>query len=186
MRLEVESLLAAQEEAGRSFLEFPGSEAEVLAIGTRLGPYEILSLLGEGGMGTVYKARDSRLERFVAIKLLRADLADRPELRERFIREARTVARLNHPHICTLHDVGHQDNSDFLVMEYLEGETLAERLERGPLPLDEVLRHATEIADALDKAHSKGATHRDLNPGNIMFTSTGSKPPHSVLADLLQ
>ena len=186
MRLEVESLLAAHEEAGRSFLEFPGSEAEILAIGTRLGPYEILSLLGEGGMGTVYKARDSRLERFVAIKLLRADLADRPELRERFIREARTVARLNHPHICTLHDVGHQDNSDFLVMEYLEGETLAERLERGPLPLDEVLRYATEIADALDKAHSKGVTHRDLKPGNIMLTSTGSKLLDFGLAKLRQ
>jgi serine/threonine protein kinase/tetratricopeptide (TPR) repeat protein len=175
MRLEVESLLAAHQEAGSSFLEFPDSEAEVLAIGTKLGPYEILSLLGEGGMGTVYKARDTRLDRFVAIKLLRADLADRPELRERFIREARTVASLNHPHICTLHDIGHQGDSDFLVMEYLEGETLAERLERGPLPLDEVLRYASEIADALDKAHSEGVTHRDLKPGNIMLTSTGSK-----------
>jgi tetratricopeptide (TPR) repeat protein/TolB-like protein len=175
MRLEVESLLAAHQEAGTSFLEFPDSEAEVLAIGTKLGPYEILSPLGEGGMGTVYKARDSRLDRFVAIKLLRADLADRPELRERFIREARTVASLNHPHICTLHDIGHQGDSDFLVMEYLEGETLAERLERGPLPLDEVLRYASEIADALDKAHSEGVTHRDLKPGNIMLTGTGSK-----------
>jgi eukaryotic-like serine/threonine-protein kinase len=175
MRLEVESLLAAHQEAGTSFLEFPDSEAEVLAIGTKLGPYEILSLLGEGGMGTVYKARDTRLDRFVAIKLLRADLADRPELRERFIREARTVASLNHPHICTLHDIGHQGDSDFLVMEYLEGETLAERLERGPLPLDEVLRYASEIADALDKAHSEGVTHRDLKPGNIMLTGTGSK-----------
>src|SRR5260370_6858049 len=110
-------------------------------------------------MGTVYKARDSRLERFVAIKLLRADLADRPELRERFIREARTVARLNHPHICTLHDVGHQDNSDFLVMEYLEGEPLAERLEGGPLPLDAALLYATEIADALHNPHPHSATH---------------------------
>ena len=175
IRQEVESLLAAHQEAGATFLEFPDSEPSILAAGTRLGPYEILSLLCEGGMGTVYKARDSRLDRFVAIKLLRADLADRPELRERFIREARTIASLNHPHICTLHDIGHQDNSDFLVMEYLEGETLAQRLERGPLPLDEVLRYASEIADGLDKAHSKGVTHRDLKPGNIMLTSTGSK-----------
>jgi serine/threonine protein kinase/tetratricopeptide (TPR) repeat protein len=175
IRREVESLLAAHQEAGSTFLEFPNSETYILPTGTKLGPYEILSLLGEGGMGTVYKARDSRLDRFVAIKLLRADLADQPELRERLVREARSIASLNHPHICTLHDIGHQDNSDFLVMEYLEGETLAQRLERGPLPLDEVLRYATEIADALDKAHSKGVTHRDLKPGNIMLTSTGSK-----------
>jgi eukaryotic-like serine/threonine-protein kinase len=174
IRREVESLLAAHQEAG-TFLEFPDSEPSLLAAGTRLGPYEILSPLGEGGMGTVYKATDSRLDRFVAIKLLRADLADQPELRERFLREARTIASLNHPHICTLHDIGRQGNSDFLVMEYLEGETLAQRLEKGSLRLDEVLRYATEIADALDKAHSKGVTHRDLKPGNIMLMSTGSK-----------
>src|ERR1700676_4906671 len=143
--------------------------------GTRLGPYEILAPLGEGGMGKVYKARDTRLDRLVAIKLLQADIADRPELQERFEREARTVASLNHPHICTLYDIGHQDNAGFLVMEYLEGETLAQRLESGPLPLEEVLRYATEIADALDKAHSKGVIHRDLKPANIMLTSTGSK-----------
>src|SRR4029077_8345660 len=175
IRREVESLLAAHQEAGSTFLEFPNSETYILPTGTKLGPYEILSLLGEGGMGTVYKARDSRLDRFVAIKLLRADLADQPELRERLVREARSIASLNHPHICTLHDIGHQDNSDFLVMEYLEGETLAQRLERGPLPLDEVLRNATEISDALDRAHSKGVIHRDLKPANIMLTSTGSK-----------
>jgi tetratricopeptide (TPR) repeat protein len=126
-------------------------------------------------MGKVYKARDTRLDRLVAIKLLQADIADRPELQERFEREARTVASLNHPHICTLYDIGHQDNADFLVMEYLEGETLGQRLDSGPLPLEEVLRYATEIADALDKAHSKGVIHRDLKPANIMLTSTGSK-----------
>lgn len=175
LKSEVESLLAAHQEAGDAFLEFPDSETYILTNGTRLGPYEILSPLGQGGMGTVYKARDSRLGRFVAIKVLRADLADRPELRERFVREARTVASLNHPHICTLHDIGHQDNLDFLVMEYLEGETLAERLDRGPLLVEEVLRYAIEIADALDKAHSKGVTHRDLKPGNIMLTGAGSK-----------
>jgi serine/threonine protein kinase/tetratricopeptide (TPR) repeat protein len=143
--------------------------------GTRLGPYEILSGIGAGGMGEVYKARDTRLDRIVAIKVLSAHLADRTDLRERFVREAKTIASLNHPHICTLHDFGHQDGTDFLVMEYLEGETLAERLSRGPLPLEEVVRYAIEIADALDKAHRKGVTHRDLKPGNIMLTSTGSK-----------
>ena len=175
MRIEVESLLAAYSQAATDFLDIPNGDADLLPIGTRLGPYEILALLGQGGMGTVYKARDSRLDRFVAIKLLRVDIADRPEIHERFVREARTIAGLNHPHICTLHDVGQQDHADFLVMEYLEGETLAQRLERGPLPLEEVLRYVAEIADALDKAHSKGVIHRDLKPGNIMLTSTGSK-----------
>jgi eukaryotic-like serine/threonine-protein kinase len=143
--------------------------------GTRLGPYEILSAIGAGGMGEVYKARDTRLERTVAIKVLPAHLADQPEVRERFEREAKTIASLNHPHICTLYDVGHQDGTDFLVMEYLEGETLATRLLKGPLPLDQVSRCAIEIADALDKAHRKGITHRDLKPGNIMLTKNGSK-----------
>src|SRR6201998_3623275 len=143
--------------------------------GKRLGPYEILSAIGAGGMGEVYRARDTRLERIVAIKILPAHLADKVELRERFEREARTVASLNHPHICTLHDIGQQDGTDFLVMEYLEGETLAERLKKGPLPLDQVLQYAIEIADALDKAHRKGITHRDLKPGNIMLTKSGTK-----------
>ena len=143
--------------------------------GTRLGPYEILTAIGAGGMGEVYKARDTRLDRMVAIKVLSAHLADRTDLRERFVREAKTIASLNHPHICTLHDFGHQDGTDFLVMEYLEGETLAERLSRGPLPLEEVVQYAVEIADALDKAHRKGVTHRDLKPGNIMLTNSGSK-----------
>jgi eukaryotic-like serine/threonine-protein kinase len=143
--------------------------------GKRLGPYEILSGIGAGGMGEVYRARDTRLDRIVAIKVLPTHLADKPELRERFEREARTIASLNHPHICTLHDIGHQDGTDFLVMEYLEGETLAERLLKGSLPLDQVLQYAIEIADALDKAHRKGVTHRDLKPGNIMLTKSGTK-----------
>ena len=146
-----------------------------IQVGQRLGPYEILSAIGAGGMGEVYRARDTRLERTVAVKILPDHLSDRAELRERFDREARTVASLNHPHICTLHDIGHQDGTDFLVMEYLEGETLAERLKKGPLPLDQVLQYAIEISDALDKAHRKGITHRDLKPGNIMLTKSGTK-----------
>jgi len=143
--------------------------------GTRLGPYEVASLIGAGGMGEVYKARDTRLDRIVAIKVLPAHLADKPELRERFEREARTIASLNHPHICTLYDVGHQDGTDFLVMEYLEGETLAARLLKCPLPLEQVLQYAIEISDALDKAHRKGVTHRDIKPGNVMLTKSGAK-----------
>src|SRR6266852_8254662 len=143
--------------------------------GKRLGPYEILSAIGAGGMGEVYRARDTRLDRIVAIKVLPAHLADEPERRERFEREARTIASLNHPHICTLYDIGRQDGTDFLVMEYLEGETLAQRLLNGPLPLEQVLQYAIEIADALDKAHRKGVTHRDLKPGNLMLTKSGTK-----------
>jgi eukaryotic-like serine/threonine-protein kinase len=143
--------------------------------GKRLGPYEILSAIGAGGMGEVYRARDPRLDRIVAVKILPDHLSDRAELRERFEREARTVASLNHAHICTLYDIGQQDGTDFLVMEYLEGETLAERLKKGPLPLDQVLQYAIEISDALDKAHRKGITHRDLKPGNIMLTKSGTK-----------
>src|ERR1700737_5021164 len=143
--------------------------------GRRLGPYEILSAIGAGGMGEVYKARDTRLERIVAIKVLPTHLAGRADLRERFEREAKTIASLNHPHICTLHDTGHQDEIDYLVMEYLEGETLAQRLLKGPLPIQQVLQYAIEIADALDKAHRKGITHRDLKPGNIMLTKSGTK-----------
>jgi serine/threonine protein kinase len=140
--------------------------------GKRLGPYEILSQIGAGGMGEVYRARDTRLDRIVAVKILPDHLSDRAELRERFEREARTVASLNHSHICTLYDIGRQDGTNFLVMEYLEGETLAERLKKGPLPLDQVLQYAIE--DALDKAHRKGITHRDLKPGNIMLTKSGA------------
>src|ERR1700758_1255670 len=143
--------------------------------GTRLGPYEVLSAIGAGGMGEVYKACDTRLDRIVAIKVLPTHLAGRAELRERFEREAKTIASLNHPHICTLYDTGHQDDIDFLVMEYLEGETLAQRLVKGSLPIQQVLQYAIEIADALDKAHRKGITHRDLKPGNIMLTKSGTK-----------
>src|SRR2546428_4586060 len=152
----------------------------------RFGPYEILSAIGAGGMGEVYRARDTRLDRIVAVKILPDHLSDRAELRERFEREARTIASLNHPHICILYDIGHQDGIDFLVMEYLEGETLAERLKKGPLPLDQVLQFAIEIADALDKAHRKGVTHRDLKPGNIMLTKSGTKLLDFGLAKLRQ
>src|SRR6202165_3645195 len=154
--------------------------------GKRLGPYEILSSIGAGGMGEVYRAKDTRLDRTVAIKVLPPDLADRPELRERFEREARAIASLNHPHICTLYDIGRQDGIDYLVMEYLEGETLAMRLLKGPLPLEQTLRCAAEIADALDKAHRKSITHRDLKPGNVMHTKSGTKLLDFGLAKLAQ
>src|SRR5712691_7545565 len=157
-----------------------------IASGKRLGPYEVLSAIGAGGMGEVYRARDTRLDRIVAIKVLPAHLADEPERRERFEREARTIASLNHPHICVLHDIGRQDGIDFLVMEYLEGETLGQRLMKGPLPLEQVLQYAIEISDALDKAHRKGVTHRDLKPGNIMLTKSGSKLLDFGLAKLKQ
>src|SRR6266446_483064 len=143
--------------------------------GKRLGPYEILSAVGGGGMGEVYRAKDTRLDRIVAIKVLTDHTADQAESRERFEREARTIAGLNHPHICVLYDVGHQDGVEYLVMEYIEGETLAHRLLKGPLPLEQVLQYAIEISDALDKAHRKGVTHRDLKPGNVMLTKSGTK-----------
>jgi len=146
-----------------------------LAAGTRLGPYEVLALLGAGGMGEVYRARDTRLDRTVAIKVLPEHLARNPDLRARLEREARAVAALNHPHICALHDIGSQDGVDFLVMEYLEGETLALRLARGPVLPDQALTLAVQIADALGAAHHKGITHRDLKPGNIMLTKSGAK-----------
>ncbi|HXT74273.1 MAG TPA: protein kinase [Candidatus Angelobacter sp.] len=146
-----------------------------LEAGTRLGPYEIHAPIGAGGMGEVYRARDTRLGRDVAIKILPAHLTEKADARQRFEREARAVSSLNHPHICTLHDIGHQDGTDFLVMEFLEGETLAKRLDKGPLPTAELLRVAIEIADALEKAHRQGILHRDLKPGNIMLTKTGAK-----------
>src|SRR6516165_4988042 len=146
-----------------------------LNAGRKLGPYEILSPIGAGGMGEVYKARDIRLNRTVAIKVLPSHLSDNAEMKARFDREAQTIAGLNHPHICVLHDVGHQDGTDYLVMEYLEGQTLAQRLEKGALPLDEALKVAIEIADALDKAHRQGVVHRDLKPSNVMLTKSGAK-----------
>jgi serine/threonine protein kinase len=154
--------------------------------GKTVGPYQILSAIGAGGMGEVYKARDTRLDRTVAIKVLSAHLADRADSRERFDREARTIAGLNHPHICTLFDIGHQDGMDYLVMEYLEGETLADRLKKGPLPMELALQYAIEISDALDKAHRNGITHRDLKPGNIMLTKSGTKLLDFGLAKLRQ
>ena len=146
-----------------------------LTSGTKLGPYEIVAPIGAGGMGEVYRARDTRLDRTVAIKVLPQHLADTPDAKQRFEREARAVSALNHPHICTLYDVGSQDGTEFLVMEYIEGETLATRLERGALPLDQSLRIGIEVVDALDKAHRAGIIHRDLKPGNIMLTKSGAK-----------
>src|SRR5882762_10088575 len=146
-----------------------------LAPGTPLGPYEIGSPLGAGGMGEVYRARDTRLERTVAIKILRVELSSDPVRKQRFEREAKTISSLNHPHICVLYDIGHQDGIDYLVMEYVEGETLAKRLEKGALPLEQVLKYGAQIADALDKAHRGSVVHRDLKPGNIMLTPTGAK-----------
>jgi eukaryotic-like serine/threonine-protein kinase len=146
-----------------------------LNLGTKLGPYEIQSPLGAGGMGEVYKARDTRLDRTVAVKILPSHLSETPGARQRFDREARTISSLNHPNICTLHDIGQQDGVDYLVMEYLEGETLAERLKRGPIPVDQVLKCAIEICDGLEKAHRSGIVHRDLKPGNIMLTKMGAK-----------
>src|SRR5713226_3318619 len=146
-----------------------------LASGTRLGPYEILAPLGAGGMGEVYRARDTRLDRTVAVKILPAQFSSDPVRKQRFEREAKTISSLNHPHICVLHDVGSQDGVDYLVMECVEGETLAKRLEKGPLPLEQVLKFGMQIADALDKAHRSGVVHRDLKPGNIMLTPGGAK-----------
>jgi len=145
-------------------------------IGSHLGPYEIVSAIGAGGMGQVYRARDKRLERTVAIKVLAPNLSSNPEYRQRFEREARTVAALSHPHICPVYDVGAHDGLDYLVMEFLDGENLAARIaNKGPLPIHEALRYAIQIADALDQAHRHGVVHRDLKPGNIMLTKSGAK-----------
>jgi len=146
-----------------------------LAQGTKLGPYEIAAPLGAGGMGEVYRARDTRLERTVAIKILPAQFSSDPVRKQRFEREAKTISGLNHPHICVLYDVGHQDGVDYLVMECVEGETLAKRLEKGPLPVDQTLKYGAQVADALDKAHRSGIVHRDLKPANIVLTPTGAK-----------
>src|SRR3984893_11825421 len=146
-----------------------------LSAGSRLGPYEILAPLGAGGMGEVYKARDTRLDRTVAVKVLPAHISSNPTSKQRFEREARTIAGLNHPHICVLHDVGQKDGIDFLVMEYLDGVTLSDRLAKGPLRVAEAVKIGVEVADALDKAHRSGVVHRDLKPGNIMLTADGAK-----------
>lgn len=146
-----------------------------LTSGTKLGPYEIQSLLGAGGMGEVYRARDTRLERTVAIKILNSSLTATPDLKARFEREAKVISQLQHPHICVLHDIGSHNGTDFLVMEFLEGETLSERLQKGPLPTGELLKIATQVAAALEKAHRAGIVHRDLKPGNVMLTKSGAK-----------
>jgi eukaryotic-like serine/threonine-protein kinase len=146
-----------------------------IQIGSRLGPYEVFAPLGAGGMGEVWKARDTRLERDVAIKVLPQALAGNPQFRARFEREAKTISQLNHPHICTLYDVGHENGVSYLVMELLQGESLADRLTRGPLPLADVLRVGAQIASALDRAHRAGVVHRDLKPGNVVITKTGAK-----------
>ncbi len=157
-----------------------------LSAGTRLGPYEIVSAIGAGGMGEVYRARDTRLDRDVAVKVLSAHLSTSEEVRQRFEREAKTISRFSHPHICSLYDVGREGETDYLVMEFLEGESLADRLGKGPLPTEQILRYGIEIADALDKAHRQGIVHRDLKPGNVMLTKTGVKLLDFGLAKPLQ
>src|ERR1700747_2875035 len=146
-----------------------------LTSGTKLGPYEIQSPLGAGGMGEVYRARDTRLERDVAIKVLPEHLSQKPEAKERFEREARAISSLSHPNICHLYDIGQQDGTSYLVMEYLEGETLSDRLRKGPLPLEQVVKVGVEICGGLEKARRSGVVCRDLKPGNIMLTKAGAK-----------
>jgi eukaryotic-like serine/threonine-protein kinase len=154
-----------------------------LTAGTRLGPYEIVAPLGAGGMGEVYKARDTRLDRTVAIKVLPPHVLSDPLLRARFEREARTVSGLDHPNICIVHDVGREGDVEYIVMQYLDGETLAARLARGPLPLDDALRYGTEIAAALDKAHRAGVLHRDLKPGNVILSKSAGRDSSARLLD---
>src|SRR5215510_6213706 len=162
--------------------DHPGPELDsrtgapvTITAGTRLGPYEVLSPVGAGGMGEVYRAKDTRLERTVAVKVLPKHLSSSAEVRQRFEREAKTISQLSHPHICALYDVGNQDGVEYLVMEFLEGETLANRLLKGPLTAEQTLKYGIEIADALDKAHRQGIVHRDLKPGNVMLTKSGVK-----------
>jgi serine/threonine protein kinase len=154
-----------------------------LGPGARLGPYEIVTAIGAGGMGEVYKARDTRLDRTVALKVLQSTLASDPQFRERFDREARTISSLEHPHICALYDVGQERGVDFLVMQYLEGETLDARLERGAMPIDQTLGVARQVANALDKAHRQGIVHRDLKPGNVMLSKVRAGSPQVHLLD---
>lgn len=151
-----------------------------LAPGARLGPYEVVSAIGAGGMGEVYRARDTRLDRTVAIKILPDALAGDEQFRERFEREARAISQLNHPHICVLHDVGVADQIQFLVMEHLEGETLEDRLAKGALPAADALNVAMQISEALCAAHRAGIVHRDLKPGNIFLAKTAGKGGHQA------
>ncbi len=154
--------------------------------GTRLGPYEIIAAIGAGGMGEVYRAKDTRLDRVVAIKVLPEHLADNPERRERLEREAKALSQLNHPNICAIYDIGRQDGIDFLVMEYLEGVTLAERLDKGALAREEALRYGVQIAEGLDRAHRASIVHRDLKPANVMVTKPGVKLLDFGLAKLVE
>src|SRR3984885_744192 len=146
-----------------------------LSAGTKLGPYEIIAPIGAGGMGEVYRAKNTRLDRTVAIKVLNSKLDMSAELKARFDREAKTISQLQHPNICVLHDIGSENGTDFLVMEFLEGESLNEKLKRGPLPTEELLKISIQLADALEKAHRAGIIHRDLKPGNVMLTKSGAK-----------
>jgi serine/threonine protein kinase len=184
LRKDLDDMLAVEDKLDPEFLEAPAAAHvelpsttaagnPILVSGTRLGPYEVQVLLGAGGMGEVYRARDTRLNRTVAIKVIPRALASDSFRKQRFEREARAISALQHPNICTLHDVGHQDGTHYLVMEYLEGETLAKRLSKGRLSLDLTLRYGTEVADALDTAHRKNIVHRDLKPGNIFITAHG-------------
>ena len=188
LRREVESLIQFQPRA-KDFIETPAVHGQLASavrrleqssvpgrlVGRTFGSYQVQALIAAGGMGEVYRALDTRLNRTVAIKTLPEHLSNDPERRERFDREARIVSSLNHPHICTLHDVGMQDDIHYLVMEHIDGETLQKRLERGPLPLAQALEYAIQIVDALDKAHRRGIIHRDLKPGNVMLTKSGVK-----------
>src|SRR5215472_13054315 len=146
-----------------------------LVSGTKLGPYEIVEPLGAGGMGEVYRARDTRLDRTVAVKILPPHLSSSAELKARFEREAHAISALNHPHICCLYDIGSQDDTSYLVMEYLDGESLADRLRRGALPIKQTLQIGLQIAEALTAAHRAGILHRDLKPANVMLTAGGAK-----------
>jgi serine/threonine-protein kinase len=199
LRTEVESLLLAHERAGR-FAERPALETlapetgdpgqpdsgyATLRPGTQLGPYEVDARIGAGGMGEVYRARDTRLDRLVAIKIPSAALQADPAFRQRFEREARTLARVGHPNICAVFDVGRQDGVEYFVMEYFEGETLAARVRRGALDMREALHIARQIAGALEAAHRAGVVHRDLKPGNVMLARTGGQGRDPVQAKLL-
>jgi serine/threonine protein kinase len=181
LRHEVESLLASDAQAG-DFIESPAIELVARGMtdlsipslaGQQLGSYQILSLLGTGGMGVVYKARDTRLKRFVAIKVLPSDQVSDPERKRRFIQEARAASALNHPNIITIHDIGRKGDIDFVVMEYVAGKTLDQLIPRKGLRLNETLNVAIQMADALAKAHSAGIVHRDLKPTNVMVTDNG-------------